>query len=93
MPGNRAAQSTIDEPWCVTQHPTRHQQPSTTRAHFTITRTPDQHPHLDTTPLLQECRSALAVIRERDASRVNVRDAACNQGFELEERPLPGQWV
>src|SRR5262249_42969373 len=40
----------------------------TTRAHFTITRTHDQHQHLDTTPLLQECRSALAVALERDAS-------------------------
>src|SRR5690242_15897952 len=30
---------------------------STTRARFTNTHTHDQHQHLDTTPLLQECRS------------------------------------
>ena len=39
------------------------------------------------------CCSALAVTRERDASRVDVRTEAAAQGFELEERPLRGQWV
>jgi hypothetical protein len=41
----------------------------------------------------QSYRSALAVTRERDASRVDVLREAAERGFQLEERPLRGQWV
>src|SRR5215217_325143 len=42
----------------TTNHP---RIPTTTRARIRPHRTHDQHQHLDTAPLLQECRSALRV--------------------------------
>ena|SRR6516164_2690430 len=55
-----SAQSKIDQPWCVTRQPTPHGYRWNRRALFATTRTRDQHQYLDTAPLLQECRSALA---------------------------------
>jgi len=54
-----SARSKIDQPWCGTRQPNTAPNPSTSRASITFKRTHDQHQHLDTTPLLQECRSAL----------------------------------
>jgi hypothetical protein len=34
-----------------------------------------------------------AVLSSRDASVVDVREAARDHGFELDERPLRGLWV
>jgi hypothetical protein len=50
-----SARSKIDEPWCVTQQPKPPAPLSITRAQSTITPAYDQHQHLDTTALLQEC--------------------------------------
>ena len=58
MPGSRACPPQIDEPWCGTRQPKRHCDASTHRARVRTERTRDQHEHVDTAPLLQECRSA-----------------------------------
>src|SRR4029453_14315360 len=60
MPGNRVCPPQIDEPWCGTRQPTPRGTVGITRARLSHTRPHHQHQHVDTTPLLQECRSALA---------------------------------
>src|SRR5262245_6464238 len=77
MPGSRACPPQIDEPWCGTRQHTMQPKLSIKRARVHSQRTHDQHQHLDTTPPLQECRSALAISRQSGQS---VRPTAMRRG-------------
>jgi hypothetical protein len=57
MPGSRACPRQIDEPWCGTRQPNNPHRTSIIRARVQAQPTHNQHPPVDTAPLLQECRS------------------------------------
>src|SRR5215217_4978076 len=72
MPGNRVCPvEDRRNRGAKTRQPRTAGTSSPARAHFTNTRTHDQHQHLDTAPLLQECRKALAASLHRQSSCVD----------------------
>jgi hypothetical protein len=103
-----SAQTRSTNPGAEHNNPRLTNETSTTRARFTITRTHDQHEHLDTTPLLQECRSLLedGFASERSAiqlsanghtERVRGRQVVLSRGWLLLHqeivRTVPGAIV
>src|SRR5439155_12810192 len=62
------ALAAIDEPWCGTRQPQTTDNTWILRALAALTRTHHQHQHLDTAPLLQECRSRASPMSIRPAS-------------------------